>query len=85
MVYTHALNKPGVGCAQGDLLVALLRLSPQFWERRRDWRRRLDEIARPVFDRFSAMGHHKREQHALTADSLIPAYEAFSRAQPAKA
>jgi hypothetical protein len=69
----------------GDLLVALLRLSPQFWEGRRDWRRRLDETARPVFDRFSAMGHHRREQHALTADSLIAAYEAFSRTLPEKA
>jgi hypothetical protein len=69
----------------GDLLVALLRLSSQFWEGRRDWRRRLDDIARPVFDRFSTMGHHKREQYSLTADSIISAYEAFSRAQPAKA
>ncbi len=69
----------------GDLLATLLRIPASFWSVRRDWRRRLDDIAKPVVERFSSMSHRKQEKQSLTWGALETAYEHFSRVEHAKA
>jgi len=69
----------------GDLLVALLRLPASFWTARPDWRHRLDDVAKPVVERFTRMSHRKQEKFSLTLEALEPAYAEFSRVHHATA
>ena len=64
---------------RGDLLVALLRLPAAFWQERRDWRRRVEQVARTVLEQFSTMAHRKQQKFAATWQPLREAYEAFAR------
>ena len=70
---------------RGDLLVALLRVPAAFWQQRRDWRRRVEQVAGPVVEQFSSMTHAKQQKFAATWEPLQEAYEMFTHTARATA
>jgi len=63
---------------RGDLLVTLLRLPAAFWQHRRDWHRRVEQVARSVVEHLSSMSHEKQQKCAATWEPLREAYETFT-------